>query len=171
MLALKTIRMPWLNLGTIAYTTADDDAAFGVTERDLTTAKALTNVVYKAPIPSGINTIEVRFLGTTNGKDAQYIDVWLGRLESDSNCDLCRACTLVAEIGTQDVKGSSTLHYADEITVTNNDWIKTVSTVQSGNDTELMARLVFDLCGYDVIVFHGYSATWTEDAQVEISGY
>jgi hypothetical protein len=171
MLALKTIRMPWINLGTISYTAADDDAALGVAERTLGTAKLLTNVVYKAPIPTGINTLEARFLGTTNGKDAQYTDVWAGRLNEDEDCDLIRVCTLVPEIGTNDVLGSSTLHFADEITITNNDWIKTVSAIQSSNDSELIARIVFDLCGYDAIVFHGHSAAYTEDIQVEISGY
>ena len=171
MLALKTIRMPWINLGTIAYTAADDDAAFGVAERTLAIASLLTNCVYKAPIPTGINTIEVRFLGTTNGEEAQYTDVWAGRLNADGNCELCRVCTLEPEIGSQDVLGSSTLHYADEITITNNNWIKTVSAIQSSNDSEQMARIVFDLCGYDVILFHAHSAGCTEDIQVEISGY
>lgn len=171
MLALKTIRMPWINLGTISYTTADDDAAFGVAERTLAVAKLLTNCVYKAPIPAGINTIEAKFIGTTNGKDGQYTDVWVGRLNKAENCDLIRVCTLVPEIGTQDVLGSPTLHYADEITITNDSWIKPVVAIQSANDSELVARIVFDLCGYDAVLFHGHSAAYTEDVQVEISGY
>lgn len=170
MLALKTIRMPWINIGTISYETADDDAALGVAERTLAIAGALTNSVYKAPIPSGINSLETRFLGTTNGKDAKYIDVWAGRLFDNNLADLCRVCTLDVEIGTQ-IQQTTGLLYADEITITNNDWLKAAYVVQSGNDTELMARLVFDLCGYDAVLFHGHSASWTEDAQVEIAGY
>lgn len=168
MLALKTYRNPWINIGTIAFATADDDAALGVSERTLAIAGILTNSVYKE-IPSSINALEVRFLGTTNGKDAQYTDMWLGHLDK-GEVDLCRACTLVPEIGTQ-VQAGSSLLYADNITITNNDWLKSIHAIQSGTDTEQMARLVFDLCGYDLVLFHGHSAGYTEDLQIEISGF
>ena len=173
MLALKTYQMPWKNLGTITETVADDDATFTVAERDYVTAIALTNVVYCSPVPSPINTVEVKFAGTTNGADFKYIDVWAGRRGGEKNCDLSRVCTLDVEVGTQDlVYTGSTLHYADEITITNDNWLKTVSAIQSGNDTDRIARLIFDLCGYDTLVFHGYGTGWGGvDAHVFISGY
>ena len=169
MLALKTYKNPWINIGTIAYATADDDVALGVSERTLAIAGALTNSVYKE-VPTSINALEVRFLGTTNGKDAQYTDVWAGRLGGRSNCDLCRVCTLVPEIGTQVQLGTGLL-YADNITITNNNWLKTIYKIQSGVDTDQMTRLIFDLCGYDLILFHGHSGGYTEDLQIEISGF
>ena len=109
---------------------------------------------------------------TTDGAN-EIIDVWAARLDAPDDLsvtvDLMRVCSLDVECGSQDVVGTA-LHYADEIIITNNDWLKTVYTIQSGNDTEFMARLILDLCGYDLILFHGVTPA-TENCIVEISGF
>lgn len=169
MLALKTIKMPWINIGTIVTATAHADAALGVTERDFNTNKDLTNFIWKE-IPSGINVLETRFKMTTDGAN-EIIDVWAGRINdrTDGNIELARVCSLDVECGTQDAD-DSTHNYADEIIVTNANWLKTISVVQSGNNTNFLARLLFDLCGYDLIAFHGRTPA-TEDCIIEISGF
>jgi len=169
MLALKTIRMPWINIGVIDATAAAADDTLAVGERNLTTNAGLDNFVYKE-IPTGINTIEVSFLTSTNNDDLTYIDVWLGRLDSDGKADLSRACTLDVTTGQQasSISSLSGLEYADTITITNNKWLKTVAAVEPGTDA--WARLVFDLCGYDLVAFHGYG-TFDRDCTVLISGY
>lgn len=168
---IHTTKQPWINIGTMDDSTGAADAALGVAERDYVGASALANTVSKI-IPDGINTIEVRFLMTTNGANA-VMDVWAVRLDSQKVGDMVRVCSLDVECGLHDANNANGLalaHYVDEIIITNNDWIKNVIAVQSGNDTDLMARLVFDLCGYDAILFHGHT-TFAEDVQVEISGF
>ncbi len=162
-----TIRQPWINIGTIDASAGAADAALGVAERDYTGAIALANVVSKV-IPEGINVLEARFVLTTNGVNVT-IDVWAARLDNKRVGEMARVCTLDVECGTQDAD-DSTHHYADEIIISNESWIKDVVAIQSGNDTELQARLVFDLCGYDVILFHGHT-TFSEDCIVEIAGF
>lgn len=164
---IHTIRESWHRLGTIDAIAGAADAALGVAERDFTTNKDLDNVVYKK-VPLGINVLEARFLLTTDGANVA-IDVWVGRDQQENNIEMTRVCTLDVECGTQDAN-DSTHHYADEIIVTNDQWLKTILTVQSGNDTDLMARLAFDLCGYNLVLFHGHT-TFAEDCIVEITGF
>jgi len=166
-MVLETQQIPWIGLGEIAQATAAADGALGAAERDLLGADALTNTV-SWKVPYGINKAEFRFLGTGNGNN-QIIDIWAGRLDGDGDAELARVCSLDVETGSQDAD-DSTHHYADEIIVTNNDWLTTVSVIQSGNDTEFMARLLLDLCGYNVILFHGHT-TFVEAISVEASGY
>lgn len=162
---------PWKNIGTIDATAAAADGALGVSERVRETLDALDNgVVYD--IPSGVNSLEVRFLGTTNG-DNHTVDVWMGKRHPSENTDLCRVCTLDVETGTNAVTdaGGATLLYADEATLSNEAWYKDIRVIQSSNDSELMVRLyISDLCGYDVIGFHGHTAC-PNDLQIEVSGF
>ncbi len=162
---LETQQIPWINLGTIDATAGDADVALAVTERDFASAKLLDNVVYWK-VPYGINTTEVRFILTTNNDDVD-IDVWAGRIDSDDDAEMSRVCTLDVICGQQDAN-DSTHHYADTINITNNKWISTVSAVVPGTDQQ--ARLVLDLCGYDLLLFHGYG-TVDADTLVEVSGY
>ena len=164
---IHTIREGWQRLGTIDATAAAADGALGVAERDFITNKDLDNVVYKK-VPLGINSLEARFLLTTDGANVT-IDVWAGRNQQENKIEMARVCTLDVECGQQDAD-DSTHHYADEIIATNKDWLKTISVVQSGNDTDLQARLTFDFAGYEVILFHGHT-TFAEDCIIEISGY
>ena len=167
---IHTIRQPWINIGTIDATAGAADAALGVAERDYVSAIALANVVSKV-LPLGINSLETRFLLTTNGANVT-IDVWAVRLNNLKQGEMARVCTLDVECGTQVTDHATATKYADEIILSNNtaQWPKTPVVIQSGNDTELMARLIFDMCGYDAIVFHGRT-TFAEDCIVEISGY
>lgn len=164
MLALKTFRQPWIQVGTIDATAAGSDSALGVAERDYTTNKDLDNVVCKE-VPANINTLEVAFILTTNNHDVD-IDVWCGRLKN-KEAEMARVCTLDVICGQQDFN-DSTHHYADTINISNNQWLKTVSAIEPGTDH--MARLIFDLCGYDLVLFHGYG-TFDGDCIVEISGF
>lgn len=168
MLALKTVKMPWIRLPLfLDATDASGKSAAAVGARDLTALKLLTTYFVYKEVPTGINTLETRFLGITSDDD-MTIDVHAGRLNAKNEADMVRVCTLTIKIGTQVTDDATYTKYADTITITNNDWIKTVSSMGIG--AEQQARLVFDLCGYDVIGFYGYS-TFDADLAVEISGY
>jgi len=159
---VETAQLSWASVGTIDATAAAADSALGVAERDFTTANALANAVSYV-IPQEINYIEVRFILTTNEADVD-IDIWAIR---SADSEMCRVCTLDVICGQQDAD-DDTHHYADTCTVANNKWITTVSAIIPGTDH--MARLVFDVCGYDRILFHGYG-TFDEDCEIEVSGY
>lgn len=168
MLALKTIRMPWIRLPLfLDATDASGKSAAAVGARDLTALKLLTTYFVWREIPSGINTLETRFLGITSDDD-MTVDVHAGRLDEHGNADMVRVCTLTIKIGTQVTEDATYTKYADTITITNNDWLKTVFSVGTGSEQQ--ARLAFDLCGYDVVGFYGYG-TFDADLAVEISGY
>lgn len=162
---------PWTDIGTIDATAAAADAALGVSERTREIVTALDNgVVYD--IPQGTNALLVQFVGGTNGHN-HVVDVWAGKRRdlTSRTTDLCRVCTLDVETGSQ-VEADTALLFADEITLTNEAWPKDIRVVQSGNDTELVARLfITDMCGYDVIAFHGHTAGFASDLHVEVSGF
>ena len=161
-------RDPFIYAGIIDATAGAADAALGVTERKLATVESLDNVVV-IKIPKTHNAIELRFLMTTNGANA-VIDVWMGRADKKGNAALTRACSLDVECGLQDTENADYPHFADEITVTNDDWLKVIASVQSANDSDLMARLPFDTGGYGVVVLHSHT-TCAENVRVEYSGY
>lgn len=162
---VETQQIPWIRLGTLDATAAAADVALGVAERDYNTNKDLANiVVYKAPY--GINAAEFRFLLTTDDADVD-IDVWAGRLDGSGDAELSRVCTIDCICGTQDAN-DATHHYADTLTLTNDEWLKTVAAVIPGANHQ--ARLAFDLCGYDVILFHGYG-TFDEDCLIDVTGF
>ena len=168
-IVLETQQLPWVNLGVIAQGTANADATLGIAERDFLSAGALTNSVYWK-VPYGVNSLEARFLSDNNGEN-NIIEVWAGRLNmAQTDCEMARVCSLDVESGSQVTDDATYTVYADEITITNNNWIKTVSAIQSANDSEQMARLVLDLCGYDLILFHGIN-TFPGPVKVEVSGY
>ena len=168
MLALKTIKMPWIRLPLfLDATDANSKSAAAVGARDLAAFKLLTTYFVWKEIPTGINTLETRFLGITSDDD-MTVDVHAGRLNEDGKADMVRVCTLTIKVGTQVTKDATYTKYADTITITNNKWLKTVSSIEPG--AEQMARLAFDLCGYDVVGFYGYG-TFDADLAVEISGY
>ena len=166
---VETLQVGWLSLGVIDQTAADADVVLAVGERDFLSAAALANSVYWK-VPYGINTIEARFLSDANGEN-NLMEVWAGRLNlAKTDCEMARVCTLDVETGLQQTDDTTYTLYADEIVITNNDWIKAVSAIQSANDSDLMARLVFDLVGYDVVLFHG-APTFPGPVKVEVSGY
>ena len=166
MLALKTIRMPWLRLPLfLDATDASGKSAAAVGARALADFQALTTYFVWKEVPSGINVLETRFLGVTNDDD-YTVDVHAGRLNKGLS-EMSRVCTLTLKCG-QQTTDSGALLYVDTITITNNKWLKTVAAVEPGTDEQ--ARLIFDLCGYDVVGFYGYS-TFDGDCYVEISGY
>lgn len=164
MLALKTIRQPFINLGIINATAAGNDVTLAYTERDFTTNEDLPNVVWKE-VPLGLSLVEVRFLGTTNSHTYD-VDVWLGRL-NNNKAEMTRAVTLDLVCGQQTTDNGSLL-YIDTINFSNENWIKAL--VDAGTGTDVQARFVFDLCGYDLLLFHGYG-TFQSDLVVELSGY
>jgi hypothetical protein len=171
---VHTVQSEWLSLGTIDATAAAADAALGVAERDYAGANALDNVVSKI-LPISWNVVEARFLLVANGSNVT-IDVWGGRSKKSTIdtrvAEMARICTLDVECGLQQTDNGSLL-YADEIiitNITNNDWLKTVYAVQSANDSDLMARLILDMCGYDLLLFHGHTA-FPEDCIIEIAGF
>jgi hypothetical protein len=165
---------PWRALGTLDATASAADATLAVAERFFQTVKDLDNVVW-AQLDNTANGIEVRFKMTTDGANAAYIDVWAGRFGSgggpNADAELTRICTLDVECGLQDTLDGAA-HFADEITLTNGAWLKTPEVINSANDTNVMARLFIpDMCGYDLLLFHGYGAGMTEDTEVEIAGW
>ena len=160
---LQTLQIGWITAGTLDATAAEADVALAVTERDYDTNKALDNIV-AWKVPYGINAAEIRFLLSTNNADVD-IDVWLGRRDKDGDASLVRAATLDVICGNGDVGDNKA---ADTITISNEAWITSMKSVVPGAEHE--ARLVLDLCGYDLIVFHGYG-TFDEDCIVQCSGY
>ena len=164
MLALKTIRQPWIALGTMDATAGAADATLAVGERRLSDVSSLDNVVYKE-VPLGLSVVELRFKGTTNNHD--YIaDLWVGRLDN-GKATLTRACTLTLKCGQQTSLIATDL-LIDTITVSNEIWNKALVPTDTGTDVE--ARLLFDMCGYDLILLHGHT-TFDSDLKVELSGY
>lgn len=169
------IQMPWKELGTIDATAGDADAAFTVGERTYQTAYALraTNCVIWYPVPR-VKYLEFRFRGKTNG-DNHIVIVWGARLCDAYDTDLSRLCSLDVETGTQVAVNAATNYtlFADEITLTNELTLPSgdvAKVVQSGNDTELMARLILPAMGYDCIVFQGVSTT-PNSLKIDGSGY
>lgn len=162
----QQFRCSWNRIGTIDATAAESDIALGVTERDFITNKDLPNVVWVKVHPS-IAVLEARFLLTMNDADVD-IDMWAGRLHSEgNNVELARVCTLDVVCGQQDAD-DDTHHFAQAIGITNNKWLKTVSSVIPGDDHQ--GRVIVDLCGNGLVLFHGYG-TFDEDCIVEISGF
>ena len=166
--AVITLQKSWIELGTIDATTATADGALGVAERDFASASLLDNSVYFDVAKDysnrhDINKIEVRFILTTNNEDVD-IDIWACRGEAN---EMTRVCTLDVICGQQDAD-DTTHHYADTCNISNNKWITTVEKIVPGTDHQ--ARIVFDLCGYEKILFHGYG-TFDEDTIIEVSGY
>lgn len=169
------IQMPWKELGTFTQAESDADAEFGVSERTYQTAYALrvTNCVIWYPTPR-VKYLEFRFRGKTNG-DNNIVVVWGGRLCGARDTDLSRLCSLDVEIGTQVAVGSPTNYtlFADEITLTNELTLPSgdiAKVVQSGNDTELQARLILPSMGYDCLVFQGIN-TFPSAMKIDGSGY
>jgi hypothetical protein len=168
MLALKTIRQPWIRVGTIDATASAADVTLAVTERDFTTNKDLDNVVWKE-VPTGLSIVECRFIGATNNHTYD-VDVWVGRLDQ-GRADMTRVATLDVVCGQEVANVAHSTQnaglYADTCTVSNELWIKSLVTVEG---TDIMGRLIFDMCGYDLILFHGFG-TFASDLIVELSGY
>ncbi len=166
---LETQQIPWMNLGVIDQAAADADVVLAVGERDFLTASVLTNSVYWG-VPSGVNNLIARFLSDANGEN-NLMEVWAGRIAAnETDCIMARVCTLDVETGLMETDDATYTLYADEIVITNNDWIKAVSAVQSANDSDQMARLTFDICGANIILFHG-APTFPGPVKVEVSGY
>ena len=164
-IVVETQQIPWIRLGTIDATAAAADVALGVAERDYATNKALDNVVVYR-VPYGVNAMEARLLLTTADADVD-LDVWAGRIDGAGDAEMSRVCTIDCICGTQDAN-DSTHHYADTLTLTNDNWLKAVAAIIPAENHQ--ARIAFDLCGYDVVLFHGYG-TFDEDTIIEITGF
>lgn len=159
---LLTTHNEWYSLGTIDSTAAEADSALGVDERLWSTASVLDNSV-SIEVTEDVNGIEIRFKLSTNNEDVD-IDIWAARKEDDN---LRRVCTLDVIAGNQDSDDSK--KFADTINVSNeDDWPKKPRSFDSNADN--LAVLLFDLCGYKRVVFHGYG-TFDEDCIVEVTGY
>ena len=159
---VETAQLSWASIGTILASTAHGDSVLDVDERDFTTANALTNTVTYT-VPPEVNYIEIRFILTTDEADVD-IDIWAVR---SADGEMCRVCTLGVVCGQQDAD-DVTHHYADTCTIADNKWLTTVSEIAPG--TNHMARIMFDVCGYDRILFHGFG-TFDENCEIECTGY
>ena len=167
------IQMPWKQLGTFNKTTTDAASVLAVTARKYSSVKAITNAVCWLA-PRNLNRLIFRFRGKTDGDNAAYIDLYLGRLCGAADADLHKVITMDVEIGTQ-VSWNGATGYtllADEITITANtsQWHTAAASVQNGNNTELETQLLIDPCGCDLVVFHAYGDIAAAMA-VDGSGY
>ena len=158
---IETPQVPWSSLGQINRATAAADSALGATERLYSTAKLLTNTV-SAEIAPGINAIEVCFKHQANDDDS-VVDFWAARTDSD---DLKRVCTLTLKGGAQT---DGVNFFADTITVSNNNWLKTVNASDNAGGDQL-STLWVDITGYSKVLFHGHT-TADDDLQIEIAGF
>lgn len=171
-----TIQAIWSSIGIIAQATADADVTLGVTERKLQTNIDLTNfLTYR--VPKRVSALKVRFLIATDNHDVD-IEIWEGTVSRplsglvSEDCSLKRIATLDVIAGTQDVEGSTTLHFADTINISND---KTENGIDggsdgAGNDANQMATIHWDLKGENVICFHGFG-TFDGACTVEVKGY
>jgi hypothetical protein len=159
---LSTSQQVWYRGGTIDSTLAGADVALAKTERFYSTASLLGNVVVVDLDPTA-NGTETRFLLDSDADDVD-IDVWAVRTSDDN---LILVCTLDLIAGDQDSDDS--LKFADTGNISNEDgWPKKPVWKVSGAD--YIGRLLFDGCGYDKLVFHGYG-TFDSDCVVEVAGY
>lgn len=167
------IQMPWKPLGTFNKTTSDAAGVLTVTTRKYSSVKAITNAVCWLA-PRNLNRLLFRFRGKTNGDNAAYIDLYLGRLCGAKDADLHRLCTMDVEIGTQVAWDGATNYtlLADEIGLSNNtsQWHTAAAVTTTGNDTELEAQLLILPHGCDLVVFHAYDDIAAAMA-VDGSGY
>lgn len=160
--ALVTQHLTWQNVGTIDSTAAGSDSQLAYGERFYETLIALDNGI-GIEIPSGINGVEVRFKLSNNNDDVD-IDVWASKREDDN---LRLVCTLDVVAGNQ--TSDDGYKFADTINISNEDgWPQ--EPVGKTPAADYMAVLVFDLCGYSRLAFHGFG-TFDSDCVVEVSGY
>jgi hypothetical protein len=164
---LETAQVGWHAAGTIDATAAAADAVFDATERDYDTAVALDNAVaYK--VPPEINILEVRVILPVDGDDA-IIDIW-ARRSGDAN--LVKVCKLTCKggavtYGTQ--SPGSTNVFCDTQTVAEaTGWRTTPVTYVA--TTDHMARTEIYTFGFSDFVFHGHTAGFDGDADIEVSG-
>lgn len=161
---LETVQAAWDNIGTLDATASAADITLADTERwvsALETCIANGNCIL-FNVPKGMNKLETRFLLVTENHDVD-IEVWAAR-KGDN--DVTRIATLDVICGDQD-HSNGTNQFADTINISNEKWDADVSVV---SDTDTMARLYFDVLGYDRIYFHGFG-TFDGDTIVECSGY
>ena len=167
---LGTIQMEWLSIGTIDATAAGADSALGATERTVQDIKDLDNVVYYE-VPKHISVLRARFLLATNNADVD-IDIYEGRmkkkLSEDSSGDsaLRRVVTLDVVAG-QQTHTTTTKLFADTATEANDVTMKGLTTK---TQTDHMAIVEWDLCGANIVMFHGFG-TFDEDCEIEVCGY
>lgn len=164
-------QMRWTSAGTIDATASEADAALAVTERNFQSVKALDNAVW-FKIPQSINSVELRFLMTTNDATAD-IDVYTGEIGKDPShdstldCDLQRRCTLDVICGQQDVYGTAK-HFAQDVNVSNDASYTAIGESDPGDDH--MKKIAINVRGADVLILHGYG-TFDEDVEVEWRGW
>ncbi len=161
--ALQTVKVPWLNLGTIDKTTAGADSALGDSERYYDSVSALANAVgFK--VPFGLNAIEVLFLLDVNNRTAD-IDVYKVRLKSN---DLIFVATLDVVAGAQ--VNEDGWFFADTIVLSNHANSSLKRPVSKGRGADYIQRFAGDFEGYDRILFHGYG-TFDSDVIIRLAGH
>ena len=160
---LSTLQSDWTTIGIIDAAAAAADGALGTTERTFTDGDALDNAVSIQDIPASWNSIEVQFEAATNEHNG-ITDVYLGRKGSDV---ARRICTITWITGTQQGDGSG-LELIQSMAVTNEKWYSAIANI-TGTDTDRIAGVLFDLHGYNKIMFHGHT-TFDGDLTVKVAG-
>ena len=159
---LITRSFPWVNVGT--FTAADSTP----NTCSYATMDALTNTVIYS-VPEVFNNAEFRFTGDTNADTIIY-DLYASR-GNDSNDWFTRVCTITAVCGAT-AKDSASVLFCDQITVSNEQWYKTLVVADGGTaDTERVARLALDACGYRFWAIVPTTIPPSSSNTVDISGW
>ncbi len=160
--ALQTVKVPWLDIGTINKTAAESDSALIATERYYDAVSALANGVGQK-VSFGINAVEFTFLLDVNDRTAD-IDAYAVKLNSN---DLIFIATLDVVAGAQ-VREDGWF-FADTINLSNhkNSWAQ--RPVDKGRGADYIRRLLFDFDGCDRVLFHGYG-TFDSDVKILMTG-
>jgi hypothetical protein len=160
--ALRTDSFGW-ELGGETATAYTSPA---VNERDYTNfvanhADAVTFTID----PYRWNTLEARFIVDDDADDTVF-DVFASRGQDF----FARMCTLTLVGGTASAPGTSTdansAVFVDTITVTNSEWFSTITTVSG---TNVQAKIMWDMNGYDTWSFVG--TTVDDTTKVQITGH
>ena len=156
--ALQTVKVPWLEIGTIDKTAAEADSVLTKTERYYDSVKLLDNAV-GSKVSFGINAVEFAFLLDVDNRTAD-IDAYAVKLNSN---DLLFITTLDVVAGGQ-VREDGWF-FADTINLSNykDSWAQRPAS--KGRGADYIQRLFFDFDGCDRILFHGYG---TFDSNVKI---
>ena len=159
---LITRAYPWVNVGT--FTAADTTPG----SCSYATMDALTNAVIYT-VAEVFNIIEFRFTGDTDADSIVY-DIYASR-GNDANDYFTRVCTVTAVAG-QATKGSATVLFCDQITISNEQWYKSVVVVDGGSaNTQRIARIAVDACGYKYWSVVPTTIPASSSNTVDISGF
>lgn len=157
----QTKQIQWTN---IRDQVATADSALSATTKKFANVKSS---IWK--LPEKANAVELRFRGNDSAASGTFY-VYMGRQRDDA----VFVCYGTIAIGTQTATMAGDGYYGDTLSITAQDWLKTVSDIDAtagGADAKGgMSRLAFDACGYNwiLVLFTVVSSGDTLSADVAV---